>query len=88
MTRFNYLGDWGTQFGLMAVGLEMFGDEPLRRQLGLGGGEEMGEESSISANSSADLSANSSANSVKPLTRLMDIYVKVNELAEEDENIR
>ena len=29
VTRMNYLGDWGKQFGLLAVGFEMFGKEEL-----------------------------------------------------------
>jgi arginyl-tRNA synthetase len=29
VTRMNYLGDWGKQFGLLAVGFEMFGNEEL-----------------------------------------------------------
>lgn len=29
VTRMNYLGDWGKQFGLLAVGFEMFGSEEL-----------------------------------------------------------
>ena len=29
VVRMNYLGDWGKQFGLLAVGFEMFGNEEL-----------------------------------------------------------
>src|SRR5271170_504295 len=29
VTRMNYLGDWGKQFGLLAVGFELFGTEEL-----------------------------------------------------------
>lgn len=27
VTRLNYLGDWGTQYGLLSVGFDRFGDE-------------------------------------------------------------
>jgi arginyl-tRNA synthetase len=32
VVRMNYLGDWGKQFGLLAVGFEMFGDEKLLQE--------------------------------------------------------
>ena len=56
VTRLNYLGDWGTQFGLMQIGLE---EGWYSRQ-------------QIAQN---------------PISTLLQIYIKANQLAEKDESI-
>ena len=65
VTRINYLGDWGTQFGILIAGVEKFSDNirPDSRLVLL-------------------------PTSPRPecLQSLLDIYVKANKLAEQDEN--
>ncbi|XP_064474659.1 probable arginine--tRNA ligase, mitochondrial [Ornithodoros turicata] len=56
VTRINYLGDWGTQFGILTAGFEKFGKM-------------------------AELGA-------KPLEYLLAVYVKSNEMAENDPSFR
>ncbi|XP_066280161.1 probable arginine--tRNA ligase, mitochondrial [Branchiostoma lanceolatum] len=55
VVRINYLGDWGVQFGLLAVGFQLFGsEEALQRN---------------------------------PIQHLFEVYVKVNQAAEENEDV-
>ncbi|XP_035687041.1 probable arginine--tRNA ligase, mitochondrial [Branchiostoma floridae] len=55
VVRINYLGDWGVQFGLLAVGFQLFGSEEALQ--------------------------------TNPIQHLFEVYVKVNQAAEEDEDI-
>eukprot|EP00058_Branchiostoma_floridae_P004828 XP_002590316.1 hypothetical protein BRAFLDRAFT_58413 [Branchiostoma floridae] len=55
VVRINYLGDWGVQFGLLAVGFQLFGSEEALQ--------------------------------TNPIQHLFEVYVKVNQAAEENEDI-
>ncbi|XP_019617110.1 PREDICTED: probable arginine--tRNA ligase, mitochondrial [Branchiostoma belcheri] len=55
VVRINYLGDWGVQFGLLAVGFQLFGSEAALQR--------------------------------NPIQHLFEVYVKVNQAAEEREEI-
>ena len=71
------MGDWGTQFGLMAVGLELFADDELKRRLlDITEGED---EAAVFISSSVG---------TNPLEKLLEIYVKVNEAADQEAEIR